>query len=114
QADASTNVPAPFSEPALSSSVSTSTFHLAGASSGAVTGTVTLSDLTAVFTPSSPLSAGETYTATVTTGVTDLAGNPLQSEFKWSFTVAPPLDTTRPTVIATVPGNGATQVDAST
>ena len=53
-----------------------------------VTGTVSL-DVTgtiATFTPLSPLAPSTTYMATITTGVTDLAGNPLASAEVWSFT----------------------------
>jgi hypothetical protein len=53
-----------------------------------VTGTVSL-DVTgtiATFTPLNPLTASTTYTATITTGVTDLAGNALAVDYIWSFT----------------------------
>jgi len=38
------------------------------------------------FTPDLPLLPGATYTATVTSAVTDLAGNPLAADYVWSFT----------------------------
>ncbi|WP_158580037.1 Ig-like domain-containing domain [Geodermatophilus marinus] len=44
-----------------------------------------------ILTPSAPLSAGTTYTATVAggaDGVTDLAGNPLADTVTWTFTTA--------------------------
>lgn len=40
----------------------------------------------AIFRPSSPLLPGATYTATVTTGITDWRGNPLEVGKSWSFT----------------------------
>ena len=40
---------------------------------------------TAMFTPSSKLSYSSTYEATITTGVKDIAGNNMQSSYKWSF-----------------------------
>lgn len=40
---------------------------------------------TGVFTPSSELIAGKEYTATITTGVTDLADNPLAANYSWKF-----------------------------
>ena len=41
---------------------------------------------TATLTPAVPLSTSTTYTATITTGVEDLAGNPLTGEYSWTFT----------------------------
>jgi hypothetical protein len=55
-----------------------------------VVGVVTLDGTgkIAAFTPSANLALGTTYTATITTGAQDLAGNPLASNFVWSFTTA--------------------------
>src|ERR1700693_3180589 len=55
-----------------------------------VTGTVTMDGTgrVAAFTPSANLALGTTYTATITTGVQDLFGNALASNFVWSFTTA--------------------------
>lgn len=54
--------------------------------SNAVLGTVEYSGLKATFTPLSNLTGSTTYTATITTGAKDLAGNALASNFVWSFT----------------------------
>jgi hypothetical protein len=43
----------------------------------------------ATFTPAGDLSYGTSYTATLTTGITDQAGNHLASDYNWSFTTAP-------------------------
>ncbi len=40
----------------------------------------------ATLNPSAALAGGATYTATVTTGAKDLAGNPLAASKSWSFT----------------------------
>ena len=67
---------------------------------------------TAIFTPDSELEAESTYTATITTGVWDLAGNPLEEDYVWTFTVP---DQGAPTVLFTVPedGEGGTEIDAT-
>jgi hypothetical protein len=75
-----------------------------------VPGTVIYFGRIAVFTPLSPLAAGTTYTATVTTGAADLAGNALVSGFAWTFTTGAALDTTAPTVALTAPADAATGV----
>jgi len=72
---------------------------------GAVTGTVACSGATATFTPTAPLAAGITYTATLTTGVQNVAGTSLASAYVWTFSTD-----TLPTVLSTVPSPGATGV----
>ena len=58
------------------------------------------------------MAAGVTYTARITTGVTDAAGAPMAADKVWSFTVAGAAPTD-PTVVSTIPTNGATGVSAS-
>jgi hypothetical protein len=108
-----------FSEDMLANSLSGSSFTVVNTSSGAaVAGTVSYSATarTAVFTPTSPstLAANTRYTATITNAAADLAGNTLAANFVWSFTTAALADTTRPTVIATVPAANATGVALNT
>src|SRR5437588_5499975 len=79
----------------------------------AVAGTVSYAGVTATFKPVRTLAPHTTYTATVTTGARDLAGNALAANFVWSFTTGATPDTTRPTVSATVPANAATGVAIS-
>jgi hypothetical protein len=52
---------------------------------------VTYSGTTATFTPTDPLEGDKEYTATVTTGATDLAGNPLAADVVWKFTTLVPV-----------------------
>lgn len=67
---------------------------------------------TATFTPTSPspLPSNTSFTATISTAATDLAGNPLATDKVWTFTTADVLDTTPPTVTLTNPANAATAV----
>ena len=95
---------ATFSQVVQCSTVTTSTFTLTGPA-GAVAGTTTCSGATATFTPTSLLASNASYTATLTTGIMDSLGDPLLSNFVWSFATA-----YRPTVTSTVPTNGATGV----
>src|SRR5437016_607365 len=76
----------------------------------AVAGTVSYAGVTATFTPASVLAPVTAYTATITTGAKDLAGNGLAANFNWSFTTGVTPDTTRPLVSATVPAAAATAV----
>src|SRR5207302_1608552 len=64
----------------------------------AVAGTVTYAGVTATFNPLSSLAPNTTYTAMMTTGARDLAGNALASDFVWSFTTGATPNTTAPTV----------------
>jgi uncharacterized protein (TIGR03437 family) len=104
---------ATFSKPLNPLTVSTATFLLKQGAT-AIAGTVNYSGVTATFTPLSALALNTTYTATITTGVQDLAGNALAASYVWSLTTftppPPPPPPTLPTVISTMPANGASQV----
>jgi Ice-binding-like/Bacterial Ig-like domain len=70
-----------------------------------VTGNVNYFGLVATFTPDGNLLESTVYTATVTTGANDLAGNPLASNYVWTFETGATLDTTAPTVDSTSPAD---------
>jgi len=70
-----------------------------------VTGTISYTDLTASFAPSSPLTPNTTYTGRIKTLAKDLNGNALQSDYVWTFSTD-----ASPTVISTDPENNATGV----
>jgi hypothetical protein len=74
-----------FSEEMDPLTINTSTFTLKQGTT-AVSGTVAYSGTTATFTPLNTLAAMTTYTATITTGAKNLAGNALASKTVWSFT----------------------------
>jgi len=65
-------------------------------------GSLTYSDSTARFTPSSPLKINTTYKGTVKTAVKDLKGNALQKDYVWTFSTG---GTIAPIVISTNPAN---------
>ena len=108
-------ISATFSE-AMDSLSTTTSFTIAKASMGgiSVTGSVTYAGGTAVFTPLFNLSPNTTYTATITTAAKDLAGNTLAGNYVWSFTTGVSADQVAPTVVSTVPVNGATGVAFNT
>jgi hypothetical protein len=93
--------------------ISTATFTLTGPGSTPVAGTVTLSGNTATFTPNANLAASTTFTATISTGATDLAGNPLAAAKVWTFTTGTAPDTTPPTVASTAPVDNGTNVSVN-
>ncbi len=74
-----------FSEPINASTLNNTSFIVTSAG-GAVAGTVTLTDLTATFTPTIALDQNTTYTASISETVKDLAGNTLGAAFRWTFT----------------------------
>jgi hypothetical protein len=73
-----------FSEEMNSSTITTTTI-LVSQNGTPVPGSINYLDKIATFTPSSNLAYGSDYSATVTTGVEDLAGNHLIADFNWTF-----------------------------
>jgi hypothetical protein len=80
-----------FSEAMDAKTISTTTFAIIGPDGTSVRGGVTYDASTEVarFSPSSALAAGTAYTATITTGAKDLAGNALPGNVVWGFTTLP-------------------------
>jgi hypothetical protein len=78
-------ITATFNEAMNPVTINITTFTVTG-----VTGAVTLDGTgkIAAFTPSANLALNTTYTATITTGAQDLAGNALAANYVWSFTTA--------------------------
>jgi len=84
-----TLVVATFSEAMNSSTINTTTFTLTAPGPTTVIGTVSyFSSYVATFTPSTPLALDTLYTATITTGAEDLGGDPLASNYVWTFTTS--------------------------
>lgn len=74
-----------FSEAMMVSSINSTTFTLVQGTTPVV-GNVSYSGTVATFTPTIALAASTSYTAKVSTGVKDLAGNALASNTTWNFT----------------------------
>nr|MDQ2732049.1 Ig-like domain-containing protein [Armatimonadota bacterium] len=105
-------IAATFSEAINPATINNTTFTLTGPGGVSVAGTVTyaVDGSVATFTPAANLAPVTTYVATISTAVQDLAGNGLASNYAFTFTTGAIPDTTKPTVIATIPTNGATGV----
>jgi hypothetical protein len=118
-----TAISAVFTEDMAPATISATTFTLSCASPcAAPAGTVSyaVGSRTAVFAPAAALAASTTYTATITTGATDLAANalagnqsalPAASNYVWTFTTAAAaVPAAHVTVQSTKPADGATAV----
>jgi hypothetical protein len=109
-------ITAQFSEGMNSTTLTAATFTLKGPGATAVAGTVLYTGnagAIATFTPTSPLTASTTYTATITAGAKDPSGNALVSgpvPNPWTFVTGTAANVTAPTVTLTVPANAATGV----
>jgi hypothetical protein len=94
--DGAINVPvnqvitAKFNEKMNLSTISKASFAVESAGVE-IDGTVTYTDSTAIFTPSTLLARQTEYIATIKRAAKDLTGNALQEDFMWSFTTVPPL-----------------------
>jgi hypothetical protein len=114
------NVSATFSEDMDQSTLTTSTFTLTKQDSTsplAATVGYDSANKKATLDPASDLEANTSYTARVTGGSSaakDLAGNALAQNHTWTFTTAPPPDTTAPRVDNVSPVDSTTGVPRST
>ncbi len=102
-----------FSESIDTSTFNPDTFSLRNNGSN-VEGEISFNGAVVIFTPSANLAYSTTYTGTITTGVKDLAGNPMTADYTWIFTTGAVPDTTAPTVTGVSPGNEATNVPITT
>ena len=98
--------------------INSSTIELRNSSNALITATVSYNagTRTATLTPSAALANSTVYTAKIkggASGVKDVAGNALASDYTWSFTTEAG-DITPPTVSSVTPVNGATGVPVST
>jgi hypothetical protein len=105
-------VSADFSEAMNPATISSSTFTLTGPGTTAVSGLVAYAAVgdTLTFTPTANLAPNTLFTATISTGVQNLAGTALASNYVWTFTTGTTTATTAPEIVSTVPANAATDV----
>lgn len=98
-----------FSEAMDCSTITTSSFTLKDSSNNAVAGSITTCNgAAATFTPSANLGSNKTYTATITTGVMDAAGNAMTNSYSWSFTTNATTSGTTAMVSGTILRHGST------
>lgn len=102
-----------FSEPMDSATLSSPaiTFTVKETGSGKpVAGVVTYIGISATFTPTIALSPDTAYTSTVTTAARDLAGNPMATDYSWTWATGAAPDTVSPKVTITTPADHANNV----
>jgi hypothetical protein len=75
-----------------------------------ITGVVSYSGTTAIFTPSANLPANSSFTGTITTAAKDLSGIAMGANYTWMFSTGALADTVKPKVISTDPSNNANGV----
>jgi uncharacterized repeat protein (TIGR02543 family) len=100
-------ISATFSVAMNPTTITTSTFILMDGATP-VPGVIGYSGTTATLNPTNDLELGKTYTATITTGVKNIGGTALSSNYVWTFSTGAAV---APTVISTDPVNLATNVD---
>jgi len=103
-----------FSEAMLASDISPENFRLTN-EDNSIPGTVRYDtrNKIAVFTPTVTLTPNTRYTATIVTGIRDLAANSLSNDFAWCFVTGPAPDDTAPSVTSTLPLDAATDVSVN-
>lgn len=108
-----TQVTVTFSEEMTPASLDTTSFTLkTSVGDTPVAGTVSyaVGASTATFTPVTALPSNTAFTATVSTAVTDLAGNAMLTANVWTFTTADAPDSTSPSVTLVNPVDGADNI----
>lgn len=99
-------ISATFNVPMDGATLNNATFTLKDGTN-VISGSVSTVGNTAYFNPSSNLTSGTMYTATITSAVKDLNGTAMLSDYVWTFTTGVAL---APTVISTSPANLETGV----
>jgi hypothetical protein len=105
-------VSATFSTAMDPATINSSTFTLTGPGLTAVSGLLAYAAVgnTLTFTPTADLAPSTLFTATITTGVQNLAGTALASTYVWTFTTSAAVVVTPPELVSTVPSSAAIDV----
>ena len=105
-------VSATFSTAMNPATINGTTFTLTGPGATVVPGLVAYAAVgnTLTFTPTANLAPNTTFTATIATGVQNLAGTPLAANYVWTFKTGTAVSTTAPELVSTNPANSATDV----
>lgn len=100
-----------FSEGMAPADINVDNFRLTDGTN-AISGVVSFDPVNhvAIFAPTVNLQANTRYTATIVTGIKDLGGNPLMTDFAWCFETSGAADTTAPSVTSMIPANAAVGV----
>ena len=116
--DTHTRVSATFSKPMQAATITAASFTLACPVATPVAASVSYdaATQTATLTPAQALPPSTSCVATLAATVQDTTGAALAAAYSWGFAtgLAAPADTTRPTVVLTVPAAGATGVATNT
>ena len=111
-------ITAAFTKPMDVATLTNANFSLACPTGTPVTGTtigyVAGANLATMTLPVANLPASTVCTATIASAVRDSTGYAMGSNFTWSFSTGPTLDTTAPMVSGTSNANGATNVPTNT
>jgi hypothetical protein len=108
-------ISAAFSTAMNPATINSASFTLTGPGVTNVTGLVAYAAVghSLEFIPAAPLAANTLYTATITTGVQNLAGNALATNYVWTFTTGTASAVIPPEIVSTSPANAASNVSLS-
>ena len=109
-------VTASFSKAMTAATLSATSFTLTCPGTSPVAASVAYADATrtATLTPTTVLPNGSLCQASISTAAKDSTGIAMENAFVWRFMTAPLADTTRPTVVLTVPTPAGTGVPTNT
>ncbi len=113
-----TTVEVVFSEPVAAATLDTTSFAVRAGATPVPGALELVAGVFARFSPDAPFTAGAAIDVTVDDTITDVAGNALDGDGDgaaggaraWSFAISSAPDTTPPTVISVLPGDGALDV----